>query len=104
MIQEYIKRPLADELLFGKLKAGGTVRVVLEEVKGERGLGFEYIEPEVKSKKPPKPKGGGTPKARKKSARGPARSTTAKKGGGRKGKGSGKAGSSPVPKVPLPAR
>ena len=29
VIQEHIKKPLADEVLFGKLKGGGHVRVVL---------------------------------------------------------------------------
>ena len=29
IIQEHIKKPLADEVLFGKLKGGGHVRVVL---------------------------------------------------------------------------
>ena len=43
IIQEYIKRPLADELLFGRLKAGGTVRVVLEDGDGAKRLGFEYL-------------------------------------------------------------
>ena len=103
VIQEHIKRPLADELLFGKLKAGGTVRVIIETKDGEKALGFEYIEPEAKPKKSARPKGGSS-KSSKKSARGPTRSTPKKKGGARKGKGSGKAGSSPVPKVPLPAR
>jgi ATP-dependent Clp protease ATP-binding subunit ClpA len=27
VIQEHIKKPLADEVLFGKLKKGGTVKV-----------------------------------------------------------------------------
>ena len=35
VIQEHIKKPLADEVLFGKLKGGGHVRVVL--VKDEAG-------------------------------------------------------------------
>ncbi|MEZ5781578.1 MAG: ATP-dependent Clp protease ATP-binding subunit ClpA [Rhizobiaceae bacterium] len=30
VIQEHIKKPLADEVLFGKLKKGGTVRVTVE--------------------------------------------------------------------------
>ena len=34
VIQEYIKKPLADELLFGKLEHGGTVKVVVSG-KGE---------------------------------------------------------------------
>src|SRR5437588_361037 len=42
-IQEPIKKPLADEVLFAKLKAGGHVRVVV--IKDETGadkLGFEF--------------------------------------------------------------
>lgn len=47
VIQEHIKKPLAEELLFGRLKDGGVVRVV----RGEDGkLGFDY--PEDKSKMP----------------------------------------------------
>lgn len=38
LVQEKIKRPLADELLFGKLSEGGHVRVVLKE--GELALDF----------------------------------------------------------------
>ena len=33
VIQEHIKKPLADELLFGKLKNGGTVQVAVEDGK-----------------------------------------------------------------------
>src|SRR6202008_920463 len=42
-IQEHIKKPLADEVLFGKLKSGGHVRVVVvtdEDSKSK--LSFEY--------------------------------------------------------------
>jgi len=39
LVQEKIKRPLADELLFGRLNKGGHVRVVLNE--GELELEFE---------------------------------------------------------------
>src|ERR1700747_2896714 len=75
-IQEAIKKPLADDVLFGHLKGGGHVRVVL--VKDEEGrdkLGFQFLDgpvtpkpekiPEAKRKrrsprrKPPGPKGGG---------------------------------------------
>ncbi|MBM3629314.1 MAG: ATP-dependent Clp protease ATP-binding subunit ClpA [Alphaproteobacteria bacterium] len=38
VIQENIKKPLADELLFGRLAKGGTVRVKLENGK----LGFDF--------------------------------------------------------------
>jgi ATP-dependent Clp protease ATP-binding subunit ClpA len=84
VIQEHIKKPLADEVLFGKLKHGGHVRVVVvkDEI-GETSLGFEFpagpvtpkpekIEPTAPRKaprrkasastsrpKPKKPSGGG---------------------------------------------
>ena len=56
VIQEHIKKPLADEVLFGKLKSGGHVRVVLIEGRGElrtrplRKIGFEYVEGPVTPK------------------------------------------------------
>ncbi len=43
IIQEHIKKPLAEEILFGALKDGGIVRVLVEEKDGVKGLGFEYI-------------------------------------------------------------
>jgi ATP-dependent Clp protease ATP-binding subunit ClpA len=55
VIQEHIKKPLADELLFGKLKGGGHVRVVLVKdepllgIEQER-IGFEYLEGPVTPK------------------------------------------------------
>src|SRR5215471_2654687 len=51
VIQEHIKKPLADELLFGKLLNGGTVRVLVEGEGSERKLAFEYIPAEPKPKK-----------------------------------------------------
>jgi ATP-dependent Clp protease ATP-binding subunit ClpA len=85
VIQEHIKKPLADEVLFGKLKDGGHVRVVVtreegaegaEEVGGDKAeekLGFEFLEGPVTPKPekipPVRPKskrrgggGGGGPK------------------------------------------
>ena len=47
VIQEHIKKPLADEMLFGKLKHGGIVRVLVEEKAGEKKLGFEYLKPDA---------------------------------------------------------
>jgi ATP-dependent Clp protease ATP-binding subunit ClpA len=41
VIQDHIKKPLADEILFGRLKSGGTVRVLLDREKDE--LAFEFI-------------------------------------------------------------
>src|SRR4029077_17666083 len=44
VIQEHIKKPLADVVLFGVLKAGGHVRVVVakDEATGDEKLSFEY--------------------------------------------------------------
>jgi ATP-dependent Clp protease ATP-binding subunit ClpA len=51
VIQEHIKKPLADELLFGKLEHGGTVRVLVAGGEGEeKKLAFEYIPAEPKPK------------------------------------------------------
>ncbi len=47
VIQEHIKKPLAEELLFGKLEGGGTVRVVVVEKEGAKALSFEVIESKV---------------------------------------------------------
>jgi ATP-dependent Clp protease ATP-binding subunit ClpA len=41
VIQDHIKKPLADEILFGKLKNGGTVRVLLDRDADK--LAFEFI-------------------------------------------------------------
>ncbi len=44
VIQKYVKQPLADEVLFGKLKAGGTVRVLLgKDEQGLEELKFTYL-------------------------------------------------------------
>jgi len=76
VIQEHIKKALADEVLFGKLKGGGHVRVVVvkDEATALDKIGFEFVEgpvtpkPEklpVRKRKPPKPNGpnGGGSKA-----------------------------------------
>ncbi len=87
VIQEHIKKPLADEVLFGHLKAGGHVRVVVEkDENGRDKLGFQYLEGPV-TPKPEKLPGGVRPKAKRRSPR------PRPKGDG------GKPGS--VPKVPL---
>jgi ATP-dependent Clp protease ATP-binding subunit ClpA len=41
VIQDHLKKPLADEILFGKLKDGGTVRVLLDRENDK--LAFEFI-------------------------------------------------------------
>ncbi len=65
VIQEHIKKPLAEELLFGELKNGGHVRVVLkkgEEVLGveQESIGFEFVDGPVtpKPEKLPAKRGG----------------------------------------------
>ncbi len=47
VIQENIKRPLAEELLFGRLVGGGTVRIGVEN--GALSFGFEPIEANVEA-------------------------------------------------------
>src|SRR5690606_19249263 len=43
VIQEHIKKPLADELLFGKLEHGGTVKVLVQGKGEDSKLTFEII-------------------------------------------------------------
>src|SRR6478609_5017657 len=95
VIQEHIKKGLADEVLFGKLKDGGHVRVVLiKDELGNSKLGFEYLEGPI------------TPKAEKipeKRARKPRKPGVRKKPPGPKddGNGGGPPRGGTVPKVPL---
>ena len=51
VIQEEIKKPLAEEVLFGKLAGGGTVRILLKDGK----LVFSYLSREEEKKNLPKP-------------------------------------------------
>ncbi len=63
VIQEHIKKPLADEILFGKLKDGGTVRVLLDREKDK--LVFEFIKAaEAKPRAPQKSTKGKKPAAK----------------------------------------
>jgi ATP-dependent Clp protease ATP-binding subunit ClpA len=50
VIQENVKKPLADEVLFGKLKDGGHVRVIVREEEGKPVMAFEYPEGPVTPK------------------------------------------------------
>ena len=54
VIQEHVKKPLADELLFGRLRRGGVVRIEVDETNAER-LNFVIIEsdPPTKNAKEP---------------------------------------------------
>jgi ATP-dependent Clp protease ATP-binding subunit ClpA len=55
VIQEYIKKPLAEELLFGKLVKGGSVKVTLKDGK----LDFEIIEAQLQALPKPDEDGDG---------------------------------------------
>src|SRR5690606_5803195 len=73
VIQEHIKKPLAEEVLFGKLKKGGTVKVTVEEqAEGGKSLKLESIPDEVpvkpKREAPAKTKKPATRKAKPKAA------------------------------------
>ena len=51
VIQEHIKKPLADEVLFGQLKGGGHVRVIVDkDENGRDKLGFEFLDGPVTPK------------------------------------------------------
>jgi ATP-dependent Clp protease ATP-binding subunit ClpA len=96
VIQEHIKKPLADELLFGKLKAGGHVRVVLtKDEAGSEKLSFEFLDGPVT----PKPERLPEPR-RTKSKRRPS-GPRQPKPSGPKGDGGGPPRRGSVPKVPL---
>ncbi|HWA48147.1 MAG TPA: AAA family ATPase, partial [Dongiaceae bacterium] len=51
LIQEQIKKPMADELLFGKLKNGGIVKIDIDPLDTEK-LKFDYF-PELPKTNPP---------------------------------------------------
>jgi len=51
VIQEHIKKPLAEELLFGKLENGGAVKVIVEGKPPEEKLGFEFFPADPKTKR-----------------------------------------------------
>jgi ATP-dependent Clp protease ATP-binding subunit ClpA len=100
-IQEHIKQPLAEELLFGRLENGGTVRVIVKTGEDDsKTLDFEIIEASRKPKKSADDNpSGSAPKSK-------AKKTTLTKGAGRSTKkpapentASGRG--SLVPKVPL---
>lgn len=98
VIQEHVKKPLAEELLFGKLDGGGTVRVIVKEKDGAKALDFEFMAPTPRQKQTPKKKPKTKPKPKAKAV------AEAGEAGGRKSRSSNKKGESPVPKVPLPRK
>ena len=92
VIQEHIKKPLADEVLFGKLKTGGHVRV-------DRGQGRGCRQREARLRIPRRPgnaEAGEAPRAARPKRRSPRR-----KPSGPKGDGGPSSPRGSVPKVPL---
>ncbi|WP_421695072.1 ATP-dependent Clp protease ATP-binding subunit ClpA [Aestuariivirga sp.] len=59
IIQEHVKKPLAEEVLFGKLAKGGTVRILL---KGDE-LHFEYLSRDEETALPGRPERKALPRA-----------------------------------------
>jgi ATP-dependent Clp protease ATP-binding subunit ClpA len=91
VIQEHIKKPLADEVLFGRLKSGGHVRViVITDENGNSKLAFDYPDGPVK----PRPEKLPEPRRAKKRRPTPRRKPPGPGGNKPPGRGS-------VPKVPL---
>ncbi len=54
VIQEYIKKPLAEELLFGKLEHGGIVKITTEGEGEDTKLKFEYLPADPSKRAKPK--------------------------------------------------
>jgi ATP-dependent Clp protease ATP-binding subunit ClpA len=80
IIQEHVKKPLADEVLFGRLMSGGTVKVLVESTAdGEGKLGFIYIDRDREKALPRPPERKALPRPRS------ARSRRPGKAGGSKG-------------------
>ena len=96
VIQEHIKKPLADEVLFGKLQKGGTVRVTVESKDGKSGLKLEAIED-----KPVKPKKEPVPKAKASKKKAAPKKSAAKAKPKPPAKPTSRKGGTTVPKVPL---
>ena len=101
LIQSTIKTPLADEVLFGKLKDGGAVRVVLTKAEGaaKAGLGFEFPAGPV-TPRPEKDVTNAAKRHKRSKPRSAPRKKAAKGDKGPSGGGSS-GGVRTVPKVPL---
>jgi ATP-dependent Clp protease ATP-binding subunit ClpA len=59
VIQEHVKKPLAEEVLFGKLAKGGTVRILLKD----DGLHFAYLSRDEETALPGRPERKALPRA-----------------------------------------
>ncbi|MBI1358889.1 MAG: ATP-dependent Clp protease ATP-binding subunit ClpA [Alphaproteobacteria bacterium] len=55
LIQEHVKKPMADELLFGSLQKGGGVKIDIDKNDPDK-LSFKFVDdPKPTAKKPPEP-------------------------------------------------
>jgi len=82
LIQEHIKKALADEVLFGKLKNGGHVRVIaVKDETGPTKLEFEYLDGPVtpSRRRFPQPIGASPSAARRAASRPEGRVTAARR-------------------------
>jgi ATP-dependent Clp protease ATP-binding subunit ClpA len=96
VIQEHIKKQLADEVLFGRLKSGGHVRViVVTDENGQAKLTFDYPDGPVK----PRPEKLPEPRRAKAKRRSSPRKKPPGSSGGPGGNDPPRRGT--VPKVPL---
>ena len=59
VIQEHVKKPLAEEVLFGKLAKGGTVRILLKDDE----LHFDYLSRDEETALPGRPERKALPRA-----------------------------------------
>ncbi len=113
LIQQTIKTPLADEVLFGRLKNGGAVKVVVVQSEtGIKVLGLEFPDGPVK----PKPEKDVAAAAEKRERKPRAKASSATKpasagprrggatGGGKAGKGDGGGKTPEAPKAPRSVR
>jgi ATP-dependent Clp protease ATP-binding subunit ClpA len=71
IIQEHVKKPLADEVLFGRLVSGGTVKVLYEATPdGDGKLAFTYIDRDREKALPRPPERKALPRPRSSRSRG----------------------------------
>ena len=113
LIQQTIKTPLADEVLFGRLKNGGAVKVVVVQSEtGIKVLGLEFPDGPVKPKPEKDVAAAGEKRERKPRAKAPAavKATSpgprrgGPTGGGKAGKGDGGGKNPEAPKAPRSVR
>lgn len=97
LIQQTIKTPLADEVLFGRLKNGGAVKVVvIQSETGIKVLGLEFPDGPVKPKPERDVAAAAEKRSRKPRAKGPGRAA-----GKARASGSGGAKRGPKPDAPV---